>query len=323
MGKTFKILSIDGGGIKGLYSARILQEFEEISGLKVKDCFNMICGTSTGGIIALALSIGKSASEIVNFYKKYGEIIFPCKNKLSYFLSFFFKQLLIGGKYNDKGLYLALNDVFGSYRIQDSETFLCIPSYNLNLGRPRVFKKDHHNLNLDNNYSMVNVALATSAAPTYFPIADFDNQYFVDGGVWANNPALCGYIEAKKYFLNDEDGFDKIELLSVSSITTKSGWERSKIRHRSILFWSNKLFELPMNSQSHFTDYFLQNLGDKQMQYKRLPSFENLSCKQEQQIKLDFAPLNSLQLIETLGKDVGSRFSKNKEFLKFFKHKEN
>lgn len=321
MEKTFKILSIDGGGIKGLYSARILQEFEQVSGLKAKECFHLICGTSTGGLIALALSIGKSAKDIVDFYHQFGPKIFPYKNKYTFSINFFFRQLLFCGKYNDKNLREAFASIFSTKLIKDAETYLCIPSYNLNIGRPRVFKKDHHNLTLDNNYNMIDVALATSAAPTYFPIADFDNQYFVDGGVWANNPAICGYVEAKKYFLNDDDGYDKIEILSISSLSTKSGWERSKMRHRSILLWSNKLFELPLNSQSHFTDYFLQNISDDKLFYQRIPS-ESLSSTHEKQIKLDYASKGSLQLIDLLGKDVGVRYSQKQEFINFFNLKE-
>jgi hypothetical protein len=323
MGKAFKILSIDGGGIKGLYSAKILQYLEEVSNHRVSDCFDMICGTSTGGLIALALSINKPASEIVEFYKKYGVKIFPHKNMISYFISFFTNQLFWGGKYSDKELRNSLIQLFGLSKIKDAHTFLCIPSYNLNLGRPRVFKKDHHNLILDNNFLMIDVGLATSAAPTYFPIADLDNQYFVDGGVWANNPSICGFIEAKKYFINENDNFDSIELLSISSLTINKSWERGIRKKRSILGWREKLFELPLNSQSYFADYFLGSISKLELNYKRIPSFENLSAFQEKQIKLDYASNAAIELIESLGKDVGTRYSKEKDILNFFKKREN
>ena len=96
--KTFKILTIDGGGIKGLYSSKILEHFEENFNCQMSDYFDMICGTSTGGILALGLSLKLKASDISNLYEKKGLSIFPRQNpKIA-----FFKQLLGGGKYDDK-----------------------------------------------------------------------------------------------------------------------------------------------------------------------------------------------------------------------------
>ena len=84
MKKTFKILSIDGGGIKGIYSIAVLARLEQATGKRIIDCFDLICGTSTGGLIALLLAAGYSATEIVEFYKENASIIFP-KNIVNLF----------------------------------------------------------------------------------------------------------------------------------------------------------------------------------------------------------------------------------------------
>src|SRR6056297_3103804 len=98
---TFSILSVDGGGIKGLYPARILQLIEEQYDIKVADQFDMICGTSTGGLISLALSIKKPASEIVSLYQNKGSVISPePKNKIQKRIQKL-RQLTFGGKYKN------------------------------------------------------------------------------------------------------------------------------------------------------------------------------------------------------------------------------
>ena len=203
MGKEFKILSIDGGGIKGLYSARILQHFEEHFKCSISDHFDMLCGTSTGGMIALGLSLKKPAAELVKFYKEQGPLIFPNRSSNRFARMYdTFRQTLWKGKFNDKQLKSSLETVFGESVIGDSHNLICIPSYTITEARPWIFKYDHTILTRDNNTKYVDVALATSAAPTYFPVAEivnYDYKQFIDGGVWANNPTMVGYIEAVSY----------------------------------------------------------------------------------------------------------------------------
>ncbi|MBK8877306.1 MAG: patatin-like phospholipase family protein [Haliscomenobacter sp.] len=104
MGKEFKILAIDGGGIKGLYSACILKHLEERHGdCHLADYFDLICGTSTGGLIALALSLRKRAGEIADFYAKKGEEIFPYVNRRARAYAFI-RQTFWFGKYSDVAL---------------------------------------------------------------------------------------------------------------------------------------------------------------------------------------------------------------------------
>ena len=171
--KKFKILCIDGGGIKGLYSAQVLAELESAYNVRLSDYFDLICGTSTGGIIALGVSASIEMGKIVEFYKECGPRIFRSNwKRCGKFGNFMLgiRQAIIRSKYSQKHLRKALEDVFGQKTISESKNLLCIPAYNLTDGRPRIFKRDYGRLNKDNDKTYVDVALATSAAPTYFPI---------------------------------------------------------------------------------------------------------------------------------------------------------
>ena len=187
--KYFKILSIDGGGIKGLYSSTILEHLEKKYNCSCSDYFDLLCGTSTGGLIALGLSLKIPASDISQIYEKHGHIIFPKQSKLKGLI----RQTFYHGKFSDIPLKGVLKETFGDKTISESNNLLCIPSYTYTDARPWVFKFDHKEgkLDRDNKAKYVDVALATSAAPTYFPLAEidyYDYKQFVDGGVWANNP---------------------------------------------------------------------------------------------------------------------------------------
>ncbi|MFT6443066.1 MAG: patatin-like phospholipase/acyl hydrolase, partial [Salibacteraceae bacterium] len=207
----FKILSIDGGGVKGLYSATILKEFEQTlrsekgDDKRIVDYFDLICGTSTGGLIALALSLRIPTETICAFYEIHGPKIFRYSDGLIPLL----RQTLFRGKYSDKKMKIALKEIFNEKKIGESECLLCIPTYDFTQGTYEIFKFDHPEgrLKRDNVLSAIDVALATSAAPTYFPIAEVElhnHKQYVDGGVWANNPSVIGFTEAIRHFVGND-----------------------------------------------------------------------------------------------------------------------
>lgn len=330
MGKVFKILSIDGGGIKGLYSATILKKFEEKFDCKTSNHFDMICGTSTGGLIALALSLKIPAKEICQFYENKGAIIFPSQKKFKIpFLGImdygFFKQIMKGGKYSDEGLKESLTEIFGDKKIKDCNNLLCIPSYSMTEAKPRVFKYDHiqGDLSRDNLAPIVDIALATSAAPTYFPLAEinyFDNEQFVDGGVWANNPTLVGLLEALNYFVGKNKDYDKIEILSVSSLSITGGNKTGLKRERSFKDWGAELFETSMNGQSFFSDFFLTKITeiyDVNIKYVRIPSIK-VSTQQESLIQLDIATKEAFDLMKIKANDQALIYEKFDDIKKMF-----
>lgn len=248
---VFKILAIDGGGVKGLYSSTILEHFEEKFGVNISDYFDMICGTSTGGLIALALSLKIPTKEISDIYLKNGSKIFPKRNKKIAFL----KQVLGSGKFSDLPLKEVLTDVFKNSKLIESNNLLCIPSYSITDARPWVFKYDHKegDLGRDNKAKYVDVALATSAAPTYFPMAEieyYNSKQFIDGGVWANNPTLVGLIEALTYYVGKGKEFKKIKILSLSSLNNTGGKPVGLKRARGFKDWKEDLFETSLTGQS-------------------------------------------------------------------------
>lgn len=190
----FQILSLDGGGFKGLFSAAVLAKLEEKSGHRVTDHFDMITGTSTGGLIAIGLGLGLSPREIVQFYIKEGPTIFGNTFGWRWCLQWVWR------KFPQSRLKAALQSeaAFGDKLLGQSSKRLVIPTYNLGADQVRVFKTPHHpRLTTDLHIPAWKVALATCAAPTYFPACqDINHTRLIDGGVWANNPAMVGVVEA-------------------------------------------------------------------------------------------------------------------------------
>ncbi len=322
--KTFKILSIDGGGIKGLYSARVLQHLEEKYGT-LSDYFDMICGTSTGGLIALGLSLRIPAKDLVKFYTEKGPSIFPERRKYFWLRWYdFARQSAFFGKFSDSALKTALTDVFGEKLIGESNNLLCIPSYLVTEGKPRVFKKDYGDLDCDDMTPYVDVALATSAAPTFFPLAEikiYDNYQFIDGGVWANNPTLVGYVEAMTRIIGEDYG--SLDILSVSSLNLTGGRPVGMRRMRSFIGWKDDLFETAINGQAKFTDYFMKHINKISkvpVNYLRIPSVE-IGSKQESFIQLDVASKRAIDLILAKGNSQGAIYKKMTEVAEFFKNK--
>lgn len=330
--REFKILSIDGGGIKGLYSSCVLAHFEEQHNCLISDHFDMLCGTSTGGLIALAASLKIPMSKVCDFYRNEGPKIFPTYKK-NVILSLFLgkgstwgdvKQIARGGKFSDVQLRKSLTDIFGETKIEESNNYLCIPSFTITKGEPVVFKKDHHNLVRDDKARYVDVALATSAAPTFFPMAEidyFDHKQFIDGGVWANNPTMVGLLEALQYFVGKGKDFDSVNVLSVSSLSMTGGKPPGLKRERSFVNWRKDLFETSMSGQSFFTNFFMSQLhliSDMPVKYFRIPSAE-ISKDQIGHIQLDIATPQSLRLISSMGNDMGLTYRKRQEIDNFFK----
>ena len=187
----FQILSLDGGGLRGMYSAAVLARFEEDLGVTITDHFDLIAGTSTGGIIAVALGLGVRPRQIVEFYAKLGPTVFRDRG-----LAGALRQL-VRSKHRVAPLREALAGVFGERTFGESTKRLVITSFNLGSNAVYLFRTPHlPTLTRDWRESAVDVALATSAAPTYLPAVNLGGIRLVDGGVWANNPVMTAVIEA-------------------------------------------------------------------------------------------------------------------------------
>lgn len=216
-----RILALDGGGIKGAFAAAFLATIEEATGKRVAHYFDLIAGTSTGGIIALGLGLGMSGREIVQFYVNDGPRIFDQQKSLDSngWLSGMAATVaasckrgkqLAAPKYDPTQLKNALERAFQSKRLGDSAVRLVIPAYHADKEDVYVFKTKHHpRLQMDWKESAVNVALATAAAPTYFQAhAMPSGAPLIDGGIWANNPAGLAAVEARSVLdWKDDDLF--------------------------------------------------------------------------------------------------------------------
>lgn len=200
--RPFKILSLDGGGIKGVYTAMLLRRCEQAlcNGSGLAQRFDMIAGTSTGGIIALGLGLGFSTSDILDFYRDDGRAIFPPLPS-----SWIGREWRFWGRRTRKpvldheALETALKNRFEERLFGESETRLVIPAFMMPKTEIAVFKTDHHpDYKRDHLTPAWRVARSTSAAPTYLKGHEHEEsgRIFIDGGVWANNPLMVAIVEA-------------------------------------------------------------------------------------------------------------------------------
>ena len=204
----------------------------------------MIVGTSTGGIIALGLGLGLSAQEILAFYEKSGPLIFRGNRLLRWI-----RQLTMS-KYNPGPLKKALEGCFGEKKLGESKKRLVIPCLNLETGEVHIYKTAHHpRLLRDYKETAVNVALATAAAPTYFPPhRSPTGTPLIDGGIWANNPVCVAVVEAIGMLDWPRNSF-KVLSIGCTSEPFKINWGRQS--SLGVFYWTNKLLNLFMFPQSN------------------------------------------------------------------------
>ena len=214
----FQILSLDGGGLKGLFTAQYLAQWEEHTGRPVVDAFDLIAGTSTGGIIALGLGAGYSAQKLVCFFRKHGQTIFP-RERIG---AVGCVRQMLGSRYDAKPLESVLGEYFGDRRLGNSCVRLIIPAYHAESGI-YLFKTPHHSrLSVDRQERMAVVARATSAAPTFFRPLVFDlGLRLIDGGVWANNPVQIAVTEALGYLDQPKDCITALRIGTTTDVVHK------------------------------------------------------------------------------------------------------
>ena len=239
-----RILAIDGGGINGVFPVSFLATVEDSIEGNVVDYFDLIVGTSTGGIIALGLGLGLSAKEILGFYEESGPIIFSGNSRTKWF------KWYTTAKYDSAPLQQALKDCFGEQTLGDSTKRLVIPSLNLENGEVYIFKTSHHpRLERDYKKMAVDVALATASAPTYFPAhQSASGTPLIDGGMWANNPVGLAVVEAIAVL---EWPRDSLKILSLGCTTEPLNVNQARRRSRGKLYWAFKAVEVFMHAQSH------------------------------------------------------------------------
>jgi patatin-like phospholipase/acyl hydrolase len=277
---TFQILSLSGGGYLGLYTAAVLANLEEQSGRRIIDMFDLIAGTSIGGIIALGLSAGTSAADIRDAFIEDGAQIFGSGRATSGF-SKFGKLLVSAFKpgHSASPLKATITRVVGDEkRMEHLRRPTVVTAVNLTKGGPKVFKTGHHpRLVLDWRLNVVDVGLATSAAPTYFPLHAIGDELFADGGMFANSPDLVAMHEAEQFLEVERDA---IKLLSIGTTTTAFAMSHRVGRNMGIAnwMWDERLTSVIIGCQQALTnDMMRHQLGERYVRIDRMQADDQRS----------------------------------------------
>jgi patatin-like phospholipase/acyl hydrolase len=212
----FNVLSLDGGGLKGVYSAAVLAMIEEDYGVRVIDHVDLIAGTSTGGILALGLAREIAPRDLLALYCDHATRIFPGPRR---------GPGLFRRRYPSEPLRALLTEALDDAILGDSRTRLLIPAYDIDSDDVYLFRTPHSaHLRRDWRVPMVDVALATSAAPGYFAPHRVGDVRMIDGGIFANNPSMLALTEAVRFC---GQPWDTVQMLSVGTTT-----ERRKVDAR-------------------------------------------------------------------------------------------
>ena len=232
---------MDGGGICGVFPASVLADLEQrfCKGRRVSEYFDLIAGTSTGGILALGLGAGLSAAKMCNLYVERGCEIFP-KPKWRWLQKLSILRQYALYKYDRAAISGILAEVLGQKLFGESLNRLCIPAFDGTHGEVFVYKTPHHpDYKFDRHEKMVNIGLATSAAPSFF--APFKNgpYHLVDGGVWANNPIMLAVIEALICFDIEPT---QIDVLSIGCSDDPYLVSPRQISWGGLIFWKDVIY---------------------------------------------------------------------------------
>jgi predicted acylesterase/phospholipase RssA len=263
--RPLRILAIDGGGIRGILPAMVLSDLERRTNRPIIDLFDLIVGTSTGGLVALALACpdaeGKprhTARDIVRLYDVEGKRVFS--------RSVWHKIRSVGalaeGKYPSAGIEGVLQDYFGECRLKDALADVVVPAYEIERRMPFFFKTANARVKSYYDYPMKNVIRAATAAPTYFePMQvqiDGPNDYYalVDGALFAYNPGMCAYVEA----LNRYPDYDSVIMVSLGTGKLTRRLPYDEVKDWGAARWAQPAFALMCDGICDVVDHQLQQL---------------------------------------------------------------
>ncbi len=257
--EKFRILCLDGGGVRGYLSTLILENIEKELKEPIYKHFDFIVGTSTGAIIASLLAIETSAEDIRKMYEKDIKEIFSnkMKRKIPYY----------GAKYSKEALTCKAKEYFKDLTFNEIKVPLLITSVDINNMKARLHKSPYDkSLSERSDESLASAVIASCSAPSYFPIEEKlkNSSMLVDGGIVANNPSLIGLIDTKRFHdISDKE----ISLLSIGTgIHKETPYNSQKLKDTQVR-WAFPIIELLMNSQSDLaekqTEFLMETLGYK------------------------------------------------------------
>jgi len=312
---TYHVLALSGGGYRGLYTATVLAELETaLGGGPIASRFDLICGTSAGGMLALGLAAEIPANELKELFEKQGSRIFGRRSLPRRLLGFW-----LTAKHDSAGLREVLVERFQDLTIGDLNHRVLIPAVNYSTGRGQFFKTPHHpSFELDHRMKVVDVALATAAAPVYFPLVRNNRGVFADGGLVGNAPGLFGLHEVKTFLTPKQDAL--IRVLAIGTMTIGATVRGSASLDCGFVKWRGKLFDLVISAQESSVDYMLrQELGNNYFQID-----DQVTPDQSKDVRtLDRVSIGATNTLKDRGKHAAQRALGDPLFHPFRAHQAN
>jgi patatin-like phospholipase/acyl hydrolase len=251
-----RVLAIDGGGIRGLIPALVLAELERRSGRPVFELFDLIAGTSTGGIIGCALCAPDPlpAAEVAEIYAEEGPAIFD----RSVWQRIRSAEGLLDEKYDAGALDRALERFLATKRLRDTVPELIVPAYDMSEPGPFFFKTRNARERRADDFPLTVVARATAAAPTYFEPLPVGRRALVDGGVFAVNPAMSAFAEVLRFHPSAD-----VVLLSLGTGERTRSRSFADVDDWGLVEWARPIIDVVFDGSSDAVDYQLRHvLGD-------------------------------------------------------------
>ena len=319
MESRFNILALSGGGFLGLYAIAVLAALESNIQTPIARRFDLLAGTSVGGIVALGLAAEVPAAKILKAFEQNGPSIFSERPAPTSWwgAAADIARTTFKPKYRADALRETIVEIVGADRkIGDLAHRVIVPSVNLTRGRPQLFKTPHHpTFKLDLHLNVVDVALATSAAPTYFPLAEIGDSLFADGGLYANSPDLFAVHEAEHFL---DQSRQSLHLLSIGTTSTQFSFAHAQGRNFGLLRWvkEQRLSNVIISSQQQSVHFITSHqLGDR---YLRLDATQ--SKEQERHLALDVATTSAQKTIKGLAAATIQTEINNPRLSDFLRH---
>lgn len=345
--KRFQVLSLSGGGYRGLHVAYALELIEKQTKTPIARHFDLIAGTSIGGIIGLALALEIPAKTIREALQSLGPLLFnktvpnfshirelASRGDLGKAKYYFLNKSAIQSEANQiesawfnptplKDL-LCSAEFFGSKLLKEVSHPIIVPAIDYGEGRPKFFKTDHHStFVIDKDLPIVDIALGTSAAPVYFPAHKVNDYRIVDGGLLANDPTQVAVHEAMMFFgirpplYGDEStGKDDLRVLSIGTLSPKRVGDLSKPLNQGLLHWGSGVFDLASSAQEAMSAYMI----DKHMLPGKVYRLPTMDARPETAPSLADVSDEATEKLKSSAANLVQTACGTSDFMDLFKH---
>ena len=281
--RYFKVLCIDGGGVRGIFATKILSLIETKFNIKIHDTFDLIVGTSTGSIVAGAVAINYDLTTLADDYSRDASKIFQKRFSLCG---------LLKSKYDSRVLNNFLHDRLGDKKLGEIEKPIILNATNASVGDVHIFKSSYQTIQREGDYvrdgdvPLFKAVLASCSAPIYFDPVNINGTLVCDGGIWANNPSLVGYTDAIRNFKSETKD---IKILSVGTGQMSqnyqpstywgllTGWKRTRL----VDFMMSCQTTFPQNALHLIDNEIILRINPEIDYYYALDDYEKMSTLEE------------------------------------------